>query len=150
MNISEKAAYLKGYADGLGINEGTNEGKVIVKLLELVEDMADKIDLLEQANEELYAYIEEIDDDLSNLEEDLDAEEYEEDYSDLNDDEDFDFDEDEDYYEIECASCGEKICFTDDIQIEELVCPACGELVVGTDGIGCDMNCDACSGCDEE
>ena len=150
MNISEKAADLKGYADGLGINEETNEGKVIVKLLELVEDMADKIDLLEQANEELYAYIEEIDDDLSNLEEDLDAEDYEEDYSDLNDDEDFDFDEDEDYYEIECASCGEKICFTDDIQIEELVCPACGELVVGTDGIGCDMNCDACSGCDEE
>ena len=149
MNISEKAAYLKGYADGLGINEDTNEGKVIVKLLELVEDMAEKIDLLEQANEELYAYIEEIDDDLSNLEEDFESEEYGDDYSDLNEDEEFDFDEDDDYYEIECSSCGEKICFTDDIEVEELVCPSCGEPVVNTDEIGCNLDCNNCSGCDD-
>ena len=152
MRISENAAYLKGLADGLGIDESTKEGKVILKLLDVVCDMAEKIEVLESENEELHAYIEEIDEDLGNLEEDLlslDDEEDFEDYSDLNDeDDDFDDEEEEDYYEIECPSCGEKICFTDDIEIEELVCPACGELVGDTDLVGCGGDCENCEGCE--
>ena len=151
MRVSEKAAYLKGLADGLGIDETTKEGKVILNLIDVVCEMAEKIEVLEKENEELYSYIEEIDEDLGNLEEDLLSLEDDdfEDYSDLNDDcDDFDGEEDEDYYEIECPSCGEKICFTDDIEIEELLCPACGELVGDTEILGCDGDCDACDGCD--
>lgn len=148
MGIKESAAYLKGLSDGLGINDATNEGKIIVKLLELVGDMAEKIDILEKQNEELYSYIEEIDEDLGNLEEDLYSLDDEEDYSDLNEDGDYLPDGDEDYYEIECPSCGEKICFTDDVDVEELVCPACGELVSDTELVGCDGDCDSCDGCE--
>lgn len=150
MGISENAAYLKGLAEGLDINDSTKEGKIILKLLELVGEMAEKIELLEGTTEELYAYIEEIDEDLGNLEEDLLLDDDEDvDYSDLNEDEDYpESFEDDDYYEIECPSCGEKICFTDDVDIEELVCPACGELVGDTEIIGCDGDCDGCDGCD--
>ncbi len=150
MGITENASYLKGLADGLGVDETTKEGKIIVKLLDLVNDMAEKIDILEKQNAELYSYIEEIDEDLGNLEEELySLEDEDDDYSDLNDDDDFVPSEgDEDYYEIECPSCGEKICFTDDIDIEELVCPACGELVGDTEIVGCDGDCDACEGCE--
>ena len=41
-------------------------------------------------------------------------------------DDDFD---DEEYYEIECPSCGEIICFDEDIDPEELTCPACHEKI---------------------
>ena len=33
MGITENAAYLKGLAEGLKLDEGTNEGKLIVKML---------------------------------------------------------------------------------------------------------------------
>jgi serine/threonine-protein kinase len=78
----------------------------------------------------------------------VDEDEEYEDYSDLNDDEDFEGEDDEEYYEVECPSCGEKICFTDDIEIEELVCPACGELVGDTDLVGCGGDCEDCEGCE--
>ena len=151
MGISENAAYLKGLAEGMELDASTKEGKVIVKLLDLVSEMAGKLEMLEAANEELYSYIEEIGGDVLDLEDVIYGEEDEfEDYSDLNDDKDFDFDEDEDYYEIECPSCGEKICFTDDLEIAELVCPACGESVADAEVTAlCDGECEGCTGCDE-
>ena len=149
MGISENASYIKGLCDGLEINAETKEGKVILKLVDLVSEMAQKIELLEATTEELYAYIEEIDEDLGNLEEDILAfDEEGDDYSDLNEDEDFKVDDNEEYYEIECPSCGEKICFSEDVDIEELVCPVCGELVGDTEIVGCDGDCDACDGCE--
>lgn len=148
MGITENAAYLKGLAEGLGLNGSTNESKIILKLIDLVGDMAEKIDTLEKQNEELFSYIEEIDEDLGNLEEDLYSLDEDEDYSDLNEDDDYSPEDDGDYYEIECPSCGEKICFTEDVDIEDLVCPVCGELVGDAETLGCDGDCDSCDGCE--
>ncbi len=132
MGITENAAYLKGLFDGYELDKNTKEGKIIAGLIDLVSDMADKIDALEADNKELHEYVEELDQDLGAMEEDFymseDADD-EEDYSDLNDDEDFVCDDDEAYYEIECPHCGEKICFGEELSIETLVCPACGEAV---------------------
>jgi uncharacterized protein (DUF983 family) len=35
--------------------------------------------------------------------------------------------DDDEYFEVECPSCGEIICFDESIDPEELACPACGE-----------------------
>ena len=154
MGITEKAAYIKGLADGLELDTSTKEGKVLINLIDLVSEMSEKIDSLEKQNMELAAYIEEINHDLGTLEEELfsidEEDEGEDDYSDLNEEYDEeDVDEDgEDYYEIECPSCGEKICFTEEVDIEELVCPVCGELVGDTEIIGCDGDCESCDGCE--
>ena len=53
MELKENAAYIKGLAEGLGIDNESKEGKVISALLELVSDMADKIEVLEAECEEL-------------------------------------------------------------------------------------------------
>ncbi len=136
MGITENAAYLKGLFDGYELDKNSKEGKIIGELISLVADMADKIEALEADNKELHEYAEELDSDLGSLEEEfyLPVDEIE-DYSDLNDEEDFSFDDDEAYYEIECPHCGEKICFGDELSIETLVCPACGEQV---DTVDCD------------
>ena len=149
MGITENAAYLKGLAEGLNVDEGTNEGKLIVKMLDLIEEMAEKIEILESANDELYTYMEGMAEDLVNLENDFyEVDESEgEDYSDLNEDfEDEDY-IDEEYYEIECPTCGEKICFTEEFDLDNFLCPACGNKI---DDVELIDDCEGCEGCPED
>ncbi|MBO5050817.1 MAG: hypothetical protein J6D31_01335 [Clostridia bacterium] len=142
MTLTENAAYLKGLAEGLNVDESKPEGKLITKMLALISDMADSISDLEDECEELRGYIEEIDDDLAAVEDDL--------YEDEDEEDDFD-DEDEDeeetdFYEVTCPSCGEAVCFDDSLDPENLICPSCGEKFDCT----CDGECEACDGCDCE
>ena len=145
MGISENAAYLKGLFDGYEIDKNSKEGKIIGEMLTLIADMADKINALEADNKELHEYVEELDHDLGELEEEVyfydDDEDDYDDYDDLNDDEDYEG-EDEEYYEIECPSCGDIVCFDDSIDVEDLVCPACGEKIGDVEI--CDGNCESC------
>ena len=48
MKLTEKAAYLKGLMEGLGIDESTKEGKVLKAMSELLAEMADAIQELDQ------------------------------------------------------------------------------------------------------
>jgi hypothetical protein len=130
MTLNEKASYIKGLCDGMELDTASKEGKVIAALLDLVSDMAIAIEDLEAETEELRDYIEEIDEDLGDVEELLCEEEDEDDFECDGDccncDADCDMDDDE-YFEVECPSCGEIICFDESIDPEELACPACGE-----------------------
>ena len=147
MGITENAAYLKGLAEGLKLDESTNEGKLIVKMLNVIEEMAEKIAMLESANEELYSYMEGMAEDLVNLEDDFYDNSECEDYSDLNEDCDDETYTDEEYYEIECPSCGEKICFTEEFDLDNFLCPACGNKI---DDIELIDDCGDCEGCTED
>ena len=150
MTITEKAAYLKGLADGLNYDKESAEGKLLTALIELTADMADLIDELDEDLADLEEYVDEIDTDLGDVEDYLldegdydfeDDEDYE-DYEDWDDEEcdgdcescglecDIPYDDDEDFeeiFEVECPSCGEIICFEGDIDEDNLRCPACGE-----------------------
>ena len=145
MGITENAAYLKGLAEGLDLNSTSNEGKLIQKMLELIEEMADKITVLESDNEQLYTYMEGMAEDLVELENDFYAVD-DEDYSDLNDDEEYEDYTDEEYYEVECPTCGEKICFTEEIDLDNFMCPACGNKIDDIELIDDCEDCDGCSG----
>ena len=145
MGITEKAAYIKGLFDGYEIDTAKKEGKIISEMLTLIADMADEISALKADNRDLHEYVEELDHDLGELEEEI---YFGDDYDDDEDYEDYE-DEDSDYYEIECPSCGEIVCFDDSLEEDELVCPACGELVTGIEI--CDGDCTSCSAnCDAE
>ena len=139
MAITEKAAYIKGLADGMEISEASKEGKLIVALIELVGEMAATIEEMKGKMSDLEDYVEEVDEDLGDVEEILLYDEDEEDECDgdcdnccldceLDDFDDFDDeDEDEEYFEILCPSCNQVICFDATIDPENLICPACGE-----------------------
>lgn len=130
MTINEKAVYLKGLADGLDYDKTTAEGKLIAALVDLVGDMAKAIGEIDEDLEYLNDYIEEIDEDLGNVEEEI--------YGDLCDcdcdcddcdcdDCDCDCCDCDDCYEFECPKCGETICFDCDAEPDDMICPACGE-----------------------
>ena len=131
MTLNEKAAYIKGLADGLELDAKSKEGKIIAALLDLVTDMAQSVTDLEEDVEYLNDYIEEIDEDLGEVEEILVEDDCDCDCDDCDcdcDDCDCDCDlDDEDFFEIDCPSCGETVCFDETIDPEDLVCPACGE-----------------------
>ena len=134
MKLTEKAAYIKGLADGLNYNKESAEGKLIAALIDMVDEMAQKIAMLDETVEELNDYIEEIDEDLGDVEEYLaDEDECDGDCDccdeccDCDCDCCDDDDEDEEYFEIKCPSCGEIVCFDESIDPEDLVCPACHE-----------------------
>ena len=148
MNLTEKAAYIKGLADGLDLDKESKEGKILSALLDLTGEMAQELASVRKDIEEidddldyLNDYVEELDDDLESVEDylgddedDGEEDEEEEDDTDLFDDEDCDGNcegcsgcDGEEYYEIVCPSCGETVCFDQELDPENLVCPACGE-----------------------
>ena len=69
MALKEKAAYLKGLADGLDFDKTTAEGKLLAAILELLGEMTAEIEEIEESIEYLGDYVEEVDKDLGELEE---------------------------------------------------------------------------------
>ena len=73
--LSEEVAYLRGLAEGLEIESETKEGKMICKIIDVLENLADTLDDMQQDYDELVEYVESVDEDLSDVEDIL----YEED-----------------------------------------------------------------------
>ena len=132
MNLTEKAAYLKGLKDGLNLNTETAEGKLIAALIELVDEMAASVTDIEDMSYAVSEELDAIEDELDAIEEVLD-DEFEEDYEDdddedeVDDDEDYEFDDDV-IYEVKCPTCGEVINLDEEmLDAGKIECPNCGE-----------------------
>ena len=69
--MKEKAAYLKGLIDGLGIDESTKEGKVIKAMSELLSEMAEAVDAIDEDVTHAYDQINDLSEELEDLEADL-------------------------------------------------------------------------------
>lgn len=79
-HLFERIAYLKGLSEGLNINNTTKEGKLITEIIGTLEEFADVIDNIAEEQDELTEYVESIDEDLMELEDDLDDDMYPESY----------------------------------------------------------------------
>jgi uncharacterized protein YbaR (Trm112 family) len=135
--LYERVAYLKGLADGLELEDSTKEGKMLVKIVETLEDFADAISDLDEELEELMEFVDIIDEDLSDLEDFV----YDEDFM------------DEYFDEFECPKCG-TILFVDEDDFDEdgnleIVCPDCGEEYTVEDCC-CDCGPGCCQDDEEE
>ena len=127
MTTTEKVAYLKGLAEGLGIDDSTKEGRVLKEIINVLDDMALSVADLESDYIELSGQVDEIDEDLGALEEDFYDLDDDDSTCDCCDDEEFD---DEEIYEVKCPTCGEEICIDAGMLDEgKMTCPSCGELL---------------------
>lgn len=128
-DLKEQVAYLKGLAEGLDLSEDTKEGKIIKQIIKVLEGVATSLNELKIQHDDLETYMESIDDDLSELEEDF--------YEDDEDDDDEEYD-DLDFLEVKCPRCNDIVCFDadiiDDDDLVEVVCPHCNEVVFVNDG----------------
>ncbi len=101
-HLYAKVSYLKGLAEGMEIEAGSKEGKMILHIIDALEEFADAISELNDDQSDLEEYVDYMDEDLADVEERIfgsDDEDYDdEDYDDFeydNDDDDEDEDEDE-------------------------------------------------------
>ena len=141
MNISEKAAYLKGLMDGLNLDTEKAEGKMISAIVELLGDVTKRLADVEETTIAISDELDEIEEDLDAIEDYILDEDEDDDWDDDDDDDDedededwddegFDFgDEDSIIYEVECA-CGERIQFDEEtLEKGSMICPNCGETL---------------------
>ncbi len=121
MEITEKVAYLKGLAEGLGLDGSTKEGKILSVMIDVLDDIALELQDLQDAQEEMEEGLDAVSEDLSDVESLL----FESDDEDEDEEEDED---DESVYETTCPNCEEEIYFDESILEDGYVeCPNCGE-----------------------
>lgn len=116
--VRERVAYLHGLTKGLNVNDKTPEGKAIMHIIDVLEDIADDVECMHRGQQELETYVESIDEDLTDLEEDF--------YEDCDCDT-------QDFVDVACPVCHEDVSFEEDLLHEEnnveVSCPHCGSVV---------------------
>ena len=129
MNLVEKAAYLKGLAEGLGMDAQSKEGRLWAALNDLLADMAHEIEDLRVADDRLDDALDELAGELSYLEElSCDLEKLDDDDDGAADDDDAEYDGV--VYDATCPVCGEEISFDEEtLESGSIRCPKCGELL---------------------
>lgn len=137
-DITNRASYLKGLADGMNLDAEKDEVKLLHAVIDFLGNVADELEMLDEEQGFITDKIDEMDDELDIIAEDL--------YD------DFEEDDEDDLYTIICDGCGEEIDFAgselDDIIAGEFECPNCGKTIeLDLEDLDCD--CDDC-GCDCE
>ena len=122
MSLKERVAYLKGLAEGLGVDSESKEGKLFSNIIDILSAMAEEIQELSENALDIGEELDAISDDLADVEEFL----FDDDYDNEDDDDDDyffgDFDDDDDYDDDEC-DC--EFCRGEDFSLE-IECPNCG------------------------
>ncbi len=136
MTVTEKVAYLKGLAEGLALDESKPETKIINAMMDVLDELALTVSDLEDGMDLISEQLDAVDEDLDELESFV--------YEELDDcDCDDCYDDEEEYYDVECPSCGEVICVDGEILDEgSITCPNCNELLEFD--YDCDCDCDDC------
>lgn len=124
--IKERVAYLHGLTKGLNVDEHTPEGKVLLNIIDVLNDMAEDVEDIYLQQQDLETYVETLDEDLNDLEDEI-------------------YDTncccEEDFVEMNCPVCHEDVSFEADIldakEDIEVTCPHCGSVVYDT-VIDCD------------
>ncbi len=140
MTIVEKAAYLKGLTAGLGVEPDSREGKLWGALTDLLSDMAHEIEDLQSGSLDFADTLDEMCEDLSYLEEMVDA--YNAPDHSWDDEDEFFEDEEEDPDKIYDLNFGDRDEEEEPEETEEedeeleidgvlydATCPSCGEVI---------------------
>ena len=118
--LLKNVSYLKGLAECLTLEEKSDEGKVLIKIIDCLDEIVENMYDLAADQEDLFDQVDAIDEDLSEVEDIVyDDEEY--------DDEDDDFE----YFEVECPNCHEVVYIDEDYFDDDkpIVCPNCDEEI---------------------
>ncbi|APM38600.1 CD1247 N-terminal domain-containing protein [Clostridium kluyveri] len=115
-SIISKVSYLKGLVDGLKIDKNTNDGKVIIEIVNVLKIIAEEIENISEDQKDMRAYIDCMNKDLADLQDNL----YDDDYEAYKD-------EGENFTEIQCPNCNDMVYVDKDIleRRKELTCPNC-------------------------
>ena len=135
--LTDQISYLQGLAEGMKLNPEKDSHRLILGILDVLGEVGEAYEALAESHGELSNYVESIDEDLADLEEEIFGDDEEDDFEEEDDDEE-DEDEDGEEEEIdlddapilyECPHCHttveidpESVDFD-----EDALCPSCGK-----------------------
>jgi len=130
VKLKEKVAYLQGLTNGMDINSDTREGRLLINVVDVLEDIAEAVEGVRLQQNDLEQFVETIDEDLTVLEDeyyDIDIETVDAHGAEYGDEDGIDF------VEVECPSCHEMVHFEEELLLDdegiEVSCPNCGGVV---------------------
>lgn len=140
--LQEKIAFLQGLAEGINLDKESKEGKLFTAVIDVLEEMATTIEGISLNQTEVESYLEALDEDLGELEDDIYGED--EEYLDEDEDDDEceeDCEEEEcdcgHYIEAVCPNCYNVVSFEpsllEDDDVLEITCPNCDEVIYVND-----------------
>lgn len=148
--LKEKIAYLQGLAEGINLDKESKEGKLFTAVVDVLDEIALAIEGINLNQNEVESYLEALDEDLGDLEDDIYGEDGEYIFAD-NDEDDVDYEEDDgyddecddeecdcdSYVEVACPHCLSVINFESSILEDgdtlEITCPNCDEVIFVND-----------------
>lgn len=134
-DLTNRAAYLKGLADGMKLDKESNEGKLLNEIIALLGDITEEMEMIDDEQGFIADKLDDIDESIDILCEEVfedELYEYDED----------DFDE-EDEFAIKCEKCGKDVFLSyEDLEYDDLACPYCGEPIEIE--FECDGDCEGC------
>ena len=121
MTNSERASYIRGLMDGLQLDQDAKETKIFNAIVDLLDDICVTVEELEDGFSSVTEEIEELDENLSEVEELI--------YGECSCGHHHDDDE-ELHFEVECPSCKENIEIDEEMLTKDsMTCPKCGETL---------------------
>ncbi len=158
MNIKEKAAYVKGLLSGLDLDDDKKETKLFKAMVDLMEDISLSVEDLEEDVDDICDQLDILDEDLAEIEDEIYGDECEcECECECDGECDCGDRSGENFYEVVCPSCEEKICLSEETLLDdEMDCPRCGELLefdlsdIEDSGCGCKPYCECDCECECE
>ncbi|BCJ85931.1 CD1247 N-terminal domain-containing protein [Effusibacillus dendaii] len=136
-DLKERMAYIMGLTAGLNVDQNSAEGRILIEVLDLLDDVIRSLDTIHVQQNDLEEYVAAIDEDLTDLENDF--------YDEYNEEED-DVqlysvygsteaeDDDVEYLEIECPNCKQMVFVDSDLfeadDVAEVLCPECNETIL--------------------
>ena len=145
--IGKRVSFLKGLSEGMKISDTTNEGKLLLAILDVLEDISYELESSSEIQDDLSERLFELDDDLGCLEEEVYGEDQRHNYCDCGCDCDNDCDCDDDcdcgcdlkdhgenlkYITVECPHCKKETSFDLGVfgaDTEFVECPNCHEKI---------------------
>ena len=121
MDLKQRVAYLQGLAQGLQLNNQAPEGRILTEVIDILGDISGALDDLRDSQKELERYMEDVDEDLSTVEDDL----YGEDDA-----------PEAEAIEVRCHQCGTVLhveSMDGGDETLDLICPNCGEVIYETE-----------------
>lgn len=127
-NITDRTAYLRGLAEGMKLDRENNEQRLLLEMLDVMDEMAHSLSDMDGDIDELQEYVEDIDSDLSDMEDVLFGDE-ECDCCDEDEDEDDEDEEEDEELSFDCPNCGKTVMLkASDIDYDQSpVCENCGK-----------------------
>lgn len=139
MSLSEKAAYIRGLAEGMELDTNKKENRIMQEMLELLCDIASTVEDNEEDTADLFDALNELDEDLASIEDEVYGAQ-----DDCCGGHGHHHHDDEGAYEISCPKCDQLFIATEDELLSgDVVCPNCGEKIeIEIDGHDCDCGND--------